>query len=134
MSKSLRRLDVVQDAKTELDAQSSTVTFKPAKVIDFKALAEAVDKAGFKAGSITIWAKGALSAAPDGGLVFTVSGSNQTFPIADTPEAAKQKAMVGQEMPIVARVQFDETPPRLVIGEEPKASMGDMGGMKGMGR
>lgn len=134
MSKSLRRLDVVRDANTELDTQSSTVTFKPAQAIDFKALAAAVDKAGFKASSITIWAKGALSATPDGGLIFTVSGSHQTFPIAEPPEAAKQKAMVGKEMPIVARVQFDDTPPRLVIVEEPKAGMGDLGGMKGMAR
>jgi len=107
----------------------STVTFKPGKPIDFAALAKAVDKAGFKAGGITIWAKGTVSTAPDGRLMFTVSGSNQTFPIADTPEAAKLKTMVGMETPIVARMQFEETPPRLVIGEESAKA-----GVKGMGR
>jgi hypothetical protein len=58
VSKSLRRLDVGQDVNTELSTQSSTLTFKPGKPIDFQALAQAVDKAGFKAGSITIWARG----------------------------------------------------------------------------
>ena len=135
MSKSLRRLDVVQDVNTELSTQTSTLTFKPGKPIDFQALVHAVDKAGFKAGRITIWAKGTLSAAPDGHLVFTVSGSHQTFPLADAAESAKLQAMTGQEMPMVARVQFEETPPRLEIVEEPaKAGMPGMGGMKGMGR
>lgn len=135
MSKSLGRLDAVQNVKTELDTQSSTLTFKPGRPIDFAALAKAVDKAGFKAGSITIWAKGALSQAPDGRLMFTMSDSHQSFPVADSPEAARLKTMGGMETPIVARVQFEETPPRLVLGEEPaRAGTEGMGGMKGMGK
>jgi len=135
VNKSLGRLDVVQHVETRLDTQSSTVTFKPGKPIDFAALAKAVDKADFKAGSITIWAKGTLSAAPAGHLMFTVSDSHQTFPVADSPEAAQLKTMLGQEMPIVAQVQFDKTPPQLVLGEEAaKVGMQGMGGTKKMGQ
>ncbi len=115
MSKSLGRLDVVRSARAELDTQAATVTFKPGKPIDFLALAGAVDRAGFKAGRITIWARGTLSAGPDGSLTFTVSGTNQTLPVADSPRLAGLKSEVGREIPIVARVQFTETPPRLVL-------------------
>ncbi len=115
MSKSLGRLDAVRSAKAELDTQTATVTFKPAKPIDFRALAGAVDRAGFKAGSITIWARGTLSAGPDGSLTFTVSGTNQTFPVADGPQLAKLKGAMGKEIPIVAKVEFTESPPHLVL-------------------
>ncbi|MBI2154200.1 MAG: hypothetical protein HYV92_12320 [Candidatus Rokubacteria bacterium] len=127
MSKSLGRLDVVRDVKTELKTQSSTLTFKPGRPIDFKALADAVDKAGFKAGAITIWAKGTVTFTPDGAATFTVSGSNQTFPVADSPQLAVLKSETGKEVSIVAKVQFAETPPRLVVESESSKS-----GMKGM--
>lgn len=127
MSKSLGRLDVVQTVKTELSTQSSTLTFKPGKPIDFHALADAVDKAGFKAGSITIWASGILREAPDGHFSFTVSGTNQTLAVAESPQLAKLKSEVGREISLVGTVQFAETPPRLIIGGEPAP-----GGMKGM--
>ncbi len=115
MSKSLGRLDVVRDAKTELKTQSSTVTFKPEKPIDFQVLADAVDKAGFKAGAITIWAKGTLNVS-DGRATFTVSGTNQTFPVADSPQLTDLKREAGKEISIVAKVLFSETPPRLLLG------------------
>jgi hypothetical protein len=132
VSKSLGRLDVVRDAKTELKTQSSTVTFKPGKPIDFQALADAVDKAGFKAGAITIWAKGALNVS-DGRATFTVSGTNQTFPVVDSPQLAGLKGDQEKEIAIVAKVQFQESPPRLVLASEPgKDSMKEMKGMEGM--
>lgn len=133
MSKSLGRLDAVQDAKADLNTQTATVTFKPGKPVDFPALAQAVDKAGFKAGSITIWAKGTPNVAQDGKLAFTVSGTKQTHPVADSPQAAKLKSEVGKEVALVAKVQFDQTPPVLVVEDESgKSGMESMGGMKGM--
>ena len=131
MSKSLGRLDVVRDVKTELKTQSSTLTFKPGKPIDFRALADAVDKAGFKAGAITIWAKGTLSVS-DGRASFTVTGTNQTLPVADSPQLTELKGEVGKEISIVAKVQFTESPPRLLLGSE--SARASMEGMKGMGR
>ncbi|MBI4381839.1 MAG: heavy-metal-associated domain-containing protein [candidate division NC10 bacterium] len=138
MSKSLGRLDVVHDVKTDLSTQRSALTFKPGKPIDFHALADAVDKAGFTAGSITIWAKGTLSAPPDGGVIFTVSGSNQTFLVADSPEVTRLKREAGKEIPLVGKVLFTEMPPRLILGAEAEkaGSQGTqgMGEMKGMGK
>lgn len=133
MSKSLGRLDVVRDAKAELKTQTATVTFKPGKPIDFKALADAVDRAGFKAGKITLWATGTLQVGSDGRVTFTVSGSNQTLPVADSPEIAQLKTEAGKEFPVVAEVQFQETPPRLVIASA-KAGREGMPGMKGKGQ
>jgi copper chaperone CopZ len=137
VSKSLGRLDVVRDVKTELKTQSSTVTFKPGKPIDFRALADAVDKAGFKAGAITIWAKGSLRVS-DGRATFTVSGTSQAFPVADSPQLAGLVSGGDKEVTIVAKVQFTETPPRLVLMSEPEKEsmpgMKGMGGAQGMGR
>ncbi|MBI2466752.1 MAG: heavy-metal-associated domain-containing protein [Candidatus Rokubacteria bacterium] len=132
MSKSLGRLDAVRAAKADLKTQTATVTFKPGKPIDFRALADAVDKAGFKAGSITIWATGTLSVGPDGRVTLTVSGTNQTMPVADSPRLAQLKGEAGKEISIVAEVQFEDTRPRLVIGQEPaKGAMEGMPGTKG---
>lgn len=128
MSKSLGRLDAVRNAKADLNTQTATVTFKTGKPIDFRALADAVDKAGFKAGAITIWAKGIVNVA-DGRITFTVSGTNQALPVADSPQLAGLRSDQGKEISIVAKVQFTETPPRLVIASEPEKA-----GMEGMGR
>ncbi len=139
MSKSLGRLDAVQNAKADLTTQTATVTFKPGNPVDFSALAQAVDKAGFKAGSITIWAKGAPNLTADGKLAFTLTGTNQTFPVADGQQAAALKSQLGKEVPLVARVQFDQTPATLVLeagsaksGTEGMSGMKGMDGMKGM--
>jgi len=118
VSKSLGRLDAVRDAKADLKTQTATVTFKPGKPIDFRALAEAVDKAGFKAAVIRIWAKGMVNAGPDGRLTFTASGTSQTFPLADSPQLAKLKDQVGKEVSLVAKVQFEKSPPALVVEDE----------------
>jgi len=133
VSKSLERLDAVRNAKADLKTQTATVTFKPGKPVDFAALAQAVDKAGFKAGSITAWAKGTPNVGSDGKLTFTVSGTNQTFPVADGREAAKLKSEAGKEVPLVAQVRFDQAPPMLVLGDATaKSGTKDMDGMKGM--
>lgn len=133
MSKSLRRLDAVQNATADLKTQTATVTFKPGKPVDFAALSRAVDRAGFTAGSITIWANGVLSARPDGTLAFTVSGTKQTFPVAESPHLAKLKSEIGKEIPLVAGVRFEETPPRLVIEEESaKSGTGSIRGTESM--
>lgn len=124
MSKSLGRLDVVRDVNTSLKTQSSTLTFKPGKAIDFLALADAVDKAGFKAGTITIWATGTVSVTPDGRATFTVGGTNQTLPVADNPELARLKKEAGKEVSVMAKVLFTETPPRLVLESAPEKPMG----------
>lgn len=135
MSKSLERLDAVRDAKADLKTQTATVTFKPGKPVDFAVLAQAVDKAGFKAGSITIWGKGKVSE-QGGQLVFTPTGLSQAWPLADGPQAAKLKSEVGNEIPLVAQVQFQEKPPRLVVegdaAKGPAESKGEMKGMEGM--
>jgi len=114
VSKSLQRQAGVDKAKSDLDTQSSTVTFKKGKVIDFAKLAKAVDKAGFTAGEITIWATGSVETS-DGQVVFKVSDSHQTFPLVENEQAVKLKAARGKEVKIVGKVMFQERPPRLVV-------------------
>lgn len=131
MSKSLGRLDAVRDAKASLKTQTATVTFVPGQPIDVGALAKAVDKAGFTAGKITIWATGRLKT--DERPTFTVSGTNQSFPVADSAGLADLRQGAGREISIVAEVAFEEHPPRLIFVEEPaEADMKGMRGMKGM--
>lgn len=79
------------DSNTSLDTQSSTVTFKKGKVIDFEKLAKGVDSAGFKAAEIKIWATGTVEKS-DGQVVLKVSGSNQTLP----PQGRGGKAQGGR--------------------------------------
>lgn len=126
----------MQQSKTSLETQSSTLLFKPGKVIDFTQIDKAVDKAGFTASEITIWAKGTPKVEPDGRLVFVISGTNQTLPVADGEEAAKLKAQAGKEITLVAKVDRKQQPPRLVLvgpeGAKPAGASG-MGEMKGMG-
>lgn len=98
------------DSNTSLDTQSSTVTFKKGKVIDFGKLGRAVDSAGFKAAEIKIWAKGTVEKS-DGQVVLKVSGSNQTLPLKG--EVAKLKA--GEEATVVGNVEFDKKPSTLIV-------------------
>lgn len=114
MNKSLLRQDGVADSNTSLENQSSTVTFKKGQAIDFSKLAKAVDKAGFKAGEIKIWATGSIVQV-DGNLAVKVGGTNQTFPLVENEQSAKLKAAPGKEIRIVGKVEFQEKPPRLVI-------------------
>ena len=114
MNKSLLRQDGVADSNTSLETQSSTVIFKKGQVVDFSKLAKAVDKAGFKAGEIKIWATGSIVQL-DGKLTLKVSGSNQTFPMVENEQTAKLKAALGKEIRVVGKVEFQESPPKLVI-------------------
>lgn len=104
----------MKESKTSLETQSSTLRFKPGKPVSFTEIDQAVDRAGFKAGEITVWAKGAFRVEPDGRLVFVVSGTNQALVLADGPEAAKLKAEAGHEVGLVAKVDRKEQPPRLI--------------------
>ncbi len=128
----------MQQSKTSLETQSSTLLFKPGKPVDFSQIDKAVDKAGFTAGEVTIWAKGTPKIDPDGRLVFVVSETNQMLPVADGEEAVKLKAQTGKEVSLVAKVDRKQQPPRLVLvgPEGPKPAegkgMGEMKGMKGM--
>ena len=101
-------------SKTDLDTQSSTLTFKPGKAIDFGKLAKAVDTAGFTPGEIKVWATGRIEIA-DGQITFKVSGSNQTFPLVNNGLAATLKAAQGKEIKVIGRVEFKETPSRLIV-------------------
>ena len=114
MNKSLLRQDGVADSNTSLETQSSTVTFKKGKVIDFAKLAKAVDTAGFKAEEIKIWASGSI-VEEDGRLTLKVSGSNQTLPLTENEQTAKLKATLGKEIKVVGKVELKESPPRLVV-------------------
>ncbi len=98
------------DSNTSLETQSSTVTFKKGKVIDFGKLAKAVDSAGFKAAEIKVWAKGIVEEV-DGKVSLRVSGSNQTLPLKG--EVAKLKA--GEEVMVVGNVEFDKQPFALIV-------------------
>lgn len=129
MGKSLGRLDAVRHVETSIQAQTSTVTFKRGKPVDFKAIAAAIDKAGFKAGEMTIWARGTLAGTPDGRLTFTPSGTSQTLPLAETPQLAALKGKIGQEVSLVAKVEFEKTPPQLIVEGE-GASDGKEAGAK----
>lgn len=128
----------MQESKASLETQSATLRFKPGKSIDFMQIDKAVDRAGFTAGEITIWATGTPKVEPDGRLVFVISGTNQTLPVADGEEAARLKAQAGKEISIVARVDRKQQPPRLLLigPEEPKPAgvkgTGEMKDMKGM--
>ena len=110
MNKSLLRQDGVADSNTSLDTQSSTLTFKKGKTVDFGKLAKAVDSAGFKASEIKIWARGTVEKS-NGQLALKVSGSNQTIPLKG--EAAKLEP--GKELRVVGNVEFDKKPPLLVV-------------------
>lgn len=110
MNKSLLRQDGVADSDTSLDTQSSTVTFKRGKAIDFGKLAKAVDSAGFKASEIKIWARGTVERS-DGQLALKVSGSNQVLPLKG--EAANFKP--GEEVRVVGNVEFDKKPSTLIV-------------------
>lgn len=110
MNKSLLRQDGVANSDTSLETQSSTVTFKKGKAIDFGKLAKAVDSAGFKAAEIKVWAKGIVEEA-DGKVSLRVSGSNQILPLKG--DAAKLKA--GEEVVVVGNVEFDKKPSTLIV-------------------
>lgn len=128
----------MQQSKTSLETQSATLRFKPGMPIDFTQIDKAVDRAGFTAGEITIWATGTPKVEPDGRLVFVISGTKQTLPVAEGEEAARLKAQAGKEISIVAKVDRKQQPPRLLLigSEEPKPAgakgMGEMKGTKGM--
>lgn len=98
------------DSNTSLDTQSSTVTFKKGKVIDFQKLAKAVDSAGFKAAEIKIWARGTVEKS-DGQLALKVSGSDQALPLRG--DISKLKA--GEEITVVGNVEFDKKPSTLIV-------------------
>lgn len=114
MNKSLLRQDGVADSNTSLEDQSSTVVFKKGQAIDFSKLAKAVDKAGFKAGEIKIWASGSI-VEHDGRLTLKVSGSNQILPLVENDQTVKLKATPGREIKVVGKVEFQEKPPGLVV-------------------
>ena len=101
-------------SKTDLDTQSSTLTFKPGKAIDFGKLAKAVDTAGFTPGEIKVWATGRIEIA-DGQIIFIFGGSDQTFPLTNNELAAKLEAAQGKEVKVTAKVDFKGTPAKLVI-------------------
>ena len=128
----------MKESKTSLETQRSTLLFKPGKSVDFTEIDKAVDKAGFKAGEITVWAKGAPKVEPDGRLIFVVSGTNQVFAVADSPQAAPLKGEAGKEVSLVARVDRQQRPPQLIVvgpeGPNPPGATGsgEMKGMKGM--
>ena len=110
MNKSLLRQDGVADSDTSLDTQSSTVTFKKGKAIDFGKLAKAVDSAGFKAAEIKIWARGTVERS-DGQLALKVSGTGQTLLLKG--DAADLRT--GQEVRVVGNVEFDKKPSILIV-------------------
>lgn len=112
MNKSLLRQDGVADSNTSLETQSSTVIFKKGQVIDFGKLVKAIDRAGFKAGEITIWATGSITQL-GGELALKVSGSNQTFPLVENEQTAKLRVAVGKEITVVGKVELQKAPPRL---------------------
>lgn len=99
---------------TDLGTQSSTLTFKPARAVDFGKLAKAVDTAGFTAGEIKVWVTGRVEVA-GGQTLFRVSGSDQTIPLVDNEAAAKLGAAQEKEVKVIAKVEFKETPAKLLI-------------------
>lgn len=125
----------MKESKTSLETQSSTLMFKAGKSVDFGEIDKAVDRAGFKAGEITVWAKGTPRVEPDGRLVFIVSGTNQVLAVADSPQAATLKAEAGKEVSLVAKVDRQQQSPRLIVvgpeGPNPPGAKG-LGEMKGM--
>ncbi len=111
---------------TDLGTQSSTLTFKPGKVIDFAKLAKTVDTAGFTAGEITVWVTGRVEVA-DGQTLLKVTGGDQTFTLTNNELVAKLKAAQEKEVKVIGKVEFKETPTRLVVEsfEEPQGELGD---------
>lgn len=102
------------DSNTSLETQSSTVTFKKGKVIDFQKLAKAVDSAGFKAAEIKVWARGVVEEA-DGKVSLRVSDSNQMLPLTNNEQAAKLKDFLGREVRVVGKLELDKRPPSLIL-------------------
>jgi len=77
-------------------------------------LAKAVDSAGFKASEIKIWARGVVQQT-DGQLSLKVSDSNQTLPLSKNEQTAKLKDLLGKEILAVGKLEFDKTPPSLIL-------------------
>ncbi len=71
-----------------------------------------MDSAGFKASEIKIWVKGTVEQA-DGKPSLKISGSNQTFPLKG--EESKLKELLGKEVTVVGKVEFDKKPLVLVV-------------------
>jgi hypothetical protein len=90
------------------------VTFKKGKVVDFQKLARAVDSAGFKAAEVKVWAKGTVEPG-DGRLFFKVSGSGQSFPLKKNEQTAKLKGLLGKEVRVVGKLEFEEKPLPLIV-------------------
>ena len=126
MNQSLLRQDGVDTSITDLGTQSSTLTFKPARAVDFGKLAKAVDTAGFTTSEIKVWATGQVEVA-DGQIIFKVGGSDQTFPLTNNELAMKLKAAQGKEVKVTGKLEFKETPARLLVEsfEEPPSELGD---------
>ena len=114
MNATLLRQDGVATSNTDLETQTSTLTFKPGKAIDFRKLAKAVDTAGFTVGEIRVWVTGQVEIA-DGQVLFKVGGSDQIFLLVDNEAVVKLKAAQGRRAKVIGRVQFKETPVTLVI-------------------
>ncbi len=122
MNKSLRRLDVVKDTKTNFRTQISNVTLKKGRPVNFSEIANAIDQAGFTVGEITISAKGFFKISPSAAPVFKVSGSNQVFPVVENEKSKglrKAANLKSKEVEITARVAFNEKPPRWTLTSIP---------------
>ena len=114
MNQSLLRQDGVDSSKTDLETQSSTLTFKPGRLIDFGKLAKAVDTAGFTAREIKVWVTGRVEVV-GGQTLFKVSGSDLTFPLVNNELAPTLKAAQGKEVKVIGNIEFTEAPAKLVL-------------------
>ena len=104
----------MDSSKTDRETQSSTLTFKPGRLIDFGKLAKAVDTAGFTASEIKVWVTGQVEVLATQTLL-KVSGSDQTFPLVNNELAATLKAAQGKEVKVIGKLEFKETPAKLVL-------------------
>ncbi len=102
------------ESNTSLESQSSTVTFKKGNIIDFKKLAQAVDRAGFKASEIRVWARGIVEEV-GGKVSLRVSGSNQTFSLREKEQTTKLKSLSGKEVSVAGKLELDKGPPTLIV-------------------
>ena len=86
MSVAVKKIEGVESVKVSLNEGRATIVLKPGNTVRLDQIRKAVEEQGFTPKDAKVKAIGNLSG-PNGHLQFTVSGSNEVFPVRETPHA-----------------------------------------------
>lgn len=90
MSVAVKKLEGVESAKVSLNEGRATIKLKPGNSIRLEQIRKVVNEQGFTPKDAKVRAVGDLTGT-DGRLQFKVGGSNEVFPVMETPHADWQK-------------------------------------------